>query len=851
MTNLNSKLITLMLAITLAACGGGGGGGSGSAPVTPPPVGGGGSGGGGDPADPDPDAFLAALPAWDAFAPKTRDEANEGVEIVDASEAPVIEDVTDPNNNLKVCTTEKVDFYNTPEEYVMFSPPTNVLYPGALVVGESLRDGATAGDILPINVAQRTPVTVTIAACNIVNNFREVQPTLAAINSAVSDIISEAEQLNADCINAQGNLRVETYRNERQRALRAGISGRYFGFSGSASGSFSQQASENSVAAVFRETLYTVDISAPQTPAGWFSDAFTPELLQQQIDLGTMGADNVPAYVARVTYGRILTSTMTSTYSEQEMRAAFEFKYNNPVAQVTGDAAARSQTIREQSRLTLSYLGGSAEATTAMLQSNDWTQYFGVPVTASDAVPISFELRSVSDNVPAVVQEFTSYDRTTCTDKLGGDETFTFSNELIFDPEFSAAGQQVAVGDLDGRNGDDIVWAASGASARGEIAVAFSNGDGTFEALSLGEHTAVNGELGNFTLQLMDVDADGCKDIVLNLLGNGRNTAYVVFVKGDANREFVYSAPQELASAGAWQEHTPFAGQMDAQLGADLVFNNVPNSVTRNSTYTALAVDTTVPGFDLETGVLFEPLQRFDIDLNFSNYDFTYVADFNGDGFDDIAWQVLSDVDNRRWFAMGSANGLTGVRFQDLRGNWARFTSVLGDATGDGLADIVEPRALGTWEAFTVFIGEGSGSAANADADVLDPHTPKARNRTPEDIAIRDLFGPAQDSGSPGGLAAWSSDIYLVDVDGNGTDDMLINDKGYGNNLTNSIGVGLAIAGGSEFTFTRVAQTLAPAEDWSQYRLLSGDINDDGRTDVLWISNAAVNSVFAAVARGE
>ncbi|MFK8030037.1 MAG: thiol-activated cytolysin family protein [Gammaproteobacteria bacterium] len=846
MTNRGQLFTTFMLTILLAGCGGGGGGGTTTpAPALPAPPP---DDTGGGPAGPDPDAFFAALPTWDTFAPKVLDVNNEGVEVVDSLEAPVVEEITDPNNNLKVCTTEKVDFYKTPEEYVMFSPPTNVLYPGALVVGKSLRDGGTAGDLLPINVAQRTPVQVTIAACNITNNFREVQPTLAAINSAVADIISEAEGLNADCINAQGNLRVETYRNERQRALRAGFSGRYFGFSGSASGSFSQQAVENSVAAVFRETLYTVDISAPQTPAAWFSDDFTPELLQQQVDLGTMGPDNIPAYVARVTYGRILTSTMTSTFSEEEMRAAFEFKYSNPVASVTGDAAARSQNIREQSRLTLSYLGGSAEATTAMLQSNDWTQYFGVPVTASDAVPVSFELRSVSDNVPAVVQELTSYNRTTCLDKLGGDETFTLSNKLSFDPEFSTAGQQVVVGDVDGKNGDDIVWAATGAASRGEIAVAFSNGDGTFEALTLGEHTAVNNELGNFTVQLMDVDADGRDDIVFNLLGNGRNTAYVVFVKGDADREFVYSAPQSLSAAGQWQEHAPFTGQMDAQHGADLVFNNVPSSVTRNSTHTALAVDMTVPGFDLETDVLFEPLQRFDIDLNFSNYDYTYVADFNGDGYDDMSWQILSSADNRRWFAMGSEQGLVGARFQDLRGDWRRYSSLSGDVTGDGIADIIEPRNLGIWESFAIYIGEGTGvTATNSSAAVLDPHTFKWRNREPEDVAIRNLFGPEVTNGAP----EWTPDVHLADVDGNGTQDLLINDKGYESNLTNKIGVGLAIAGGSEFTFTRVAQTLAQAEDWSQYTLLTGDINNDGRDDVLWISNAATNSVFTALAREE
>ena len=93
--------------------------------------------------------------------------------------------------------------------------------------------------------------------------------------------------------------------------------------------------------------------------------------------------------------------------------------------------------------------------------------------------------------------------------------------------------------------------------------------------------------------------------------------------------------------------------------------------------------------------------------------------------------------------------------------------------------------------------------------------------------------------------------IEEADVDGNGTKDLLINDKGYGNNLSNAIGVGLASPSSSEFTFVRVAQTLAPAEDWSQYVVRVGDFNNDDRDDVLWISSAATNSVYLALAKGD
>lgn len=826
-------IVLVALSAALGACGGGGGGG-GTEPVEPPPP-------------PPPEGqnvseLYSDMQTWDDFSPKLNPVENEGVEIPDETVEPDVRDVPDPDNNLKVCTTETVDFYNTPEEYVMFAPPTNVLYPGGFVVGRSLRDGAGPGDLLPINIDQRTEVDVTIAACNFAGNARRVPPTLAAVNAAVGDIIFQAGQENVDCINAQGNLKVETYRNENQRALSAGISGRYFGFSASASGSFSKETVENSVAAVFRESLYTVDISAPQTPDGWFTDEFTEERLEEQKALGTMAEDNIPVYVARVTYGRLMTSTFTSTESEKNLRTAVEFKYNNPAASVSGELATESQRIRENSRITLSYIGGSADATAAMLQSNDWTQYFSDPVRAEDAVPISFELRSTKDNVPAVVQELTSYERTTCLDKVGDDATFTLSPEFEFTPTFSESGQTVAVGDIDGVNGDDIVWAATALGARGEYAIALSNGDGTFQSLIQGEHDEANGVTGNFALLLTDIDNDGADDIVLNVLPpSGDNTAFVSFIKDGS---LINSAPQLLRNGTGWDNYIPYTGQFDGARGSDLAFNNTPISTTTNRTYVAEAVDTTAPGFDLATDVLLVMRDFYDHPANnFSGYNYTHVADFNNDGLDDMVWQSISVDGNRFHGIYSTPDGFTNRDFQDFDSSWVLYTAMVGDVTGDGNADIVEPRARSVFDNFGIYIAEGSGVGVNNDGVMFDPHTFKYRNRAEQEASIVDLFGEGEDRSDS------QLDIFLADVNGDGAEDIILNDKGYLNGATNQVGVGLAVVGGSEFTFARVSQSLAPQRDWSQYQALVGDINGDGKDDVLWIANAATSSVFVATSR--
>jgi len=840
--------LILLLASLCVACGGGGGSDSGGSSGGGSGGSGGGGGGGGNTGStgPDIDQFFTDMQTWDQFAPKSRDEANEGFEVVDDSEPPVVENVVDANNILKECTTEKVDFFETPEEYVMFAPPTNVLYPGALVVGESLRDGATPGDILPINVAQRTEVDVTIAACNFAGNTRRVPPTLSAVNAAVGDIIFEAQQAGVDCINPSGSLRVDTFRNEEQRALQAGISGRYFGFSASASGSFQRNTTENSVAAVFRESLYTVDISAPQSPSGWFTDEFTPELLQDQIDQGTMSETNIPAYVARVTYGRIMTATMTSTFSESDMRAAMDFKYANPTASVSGDAATRSQTIREASRFTLSYLGGSADATSAMLRSQDWTQYFGVPVEADDAVPISFEIRSTKDNVPAVVQELTSYDRTTCLDKVAADETFRFEPEQEFSAGFSDNGQTVAIGDVDGVNGDDIVWAATPLNARGELAVALSNGDGTYQPLIKHEIPLLNGVAGKFSLHVMNVeseDGDTTEEIVLNILPpTGDNLVAVTFFD---NGTFVQAAPQVLRTSNGWDTYAAFPAQMDGLNGTDLMFNNTPiGGGSTNQTYIAKAVDTTQPGFNPELDPLFEMTGPFPVsDTGFPNYEYIHVADFNNDGRDDIVWHNIDDNVNEYYSAFGTENGLEQKGKHRLStSNWRVYTALAGDMNADGNADLVMPRIRATRDVFGIYYGTGSGVGLGRTGTTIDG----LRFLNHDEPSIESMFGAGTGDGS---LAEDPyPEVRLGDVDGDGTLDFLINDRGFRDNLSNNIGVGLGLDGGPEFTFNRVSQSLPPAIDWSGYEWLIGDVNGDGLDDVLWIESEATSSVYVGVA---
>ena len=815
-----------------------------------------------DPTTPEPgtsiEALVETMPVWEEYAPKTQDEELEGTEIVDDTRPADIEEIVDSDGLVRVCTTEKVSFYNTPEDYVMFTPPTDVLYPGALIQGRSLREGEP---LLPLNIAQRTPVVVSIDACKIEKNFEEAeQPTLAAINSAVGAILSRAQREGQDCVVPAGIQKIETYRNEEQRALRAGISGRYLNFEGSASGEYAKKKSESSVAALFQESLYTVNIQAPQTPSGWFSRDFTPELLQEQIDRGTIGRDNIPVYVAQVTYGRMFMATMTSESSEEELRLAMEFKFSNPAASAEIDAQDEWKEVRQQSKVTIAYLGGPAEATAGMLRSNDWSAYFGTPATAASARPISFVLKSIVDDAPAVVQELTEYDRVTCFSKVADDATFDFLPKQEFSPGFvsdTAVSQVVRVADVNGDGADDLIWAAaSPVAARGQFRVALAKGDGTFEPLVNGNHTGAAGLNGRFHLLAADVDDDGNEDIIINVLGSaaGENNLFVAFYK---DGDFIYSRTQNMGGGAGWNTFQPWAAQMDGQRGHDIVWNNVcnnpdPNVCNKNApgatnrTYIAHAGPT--DGIDLETADLFNRTSPIDHpQRNFEAYNATHVADFDGDGLDDIMWQRI-DVDlNEYYIGFGTPTGLatgTGVPyFKNFGGSWSRYASLVGDANGDGYADLIEPRQTAVFADFGVYFGQGSDRRG----DIIDPHTYTAASLQ-NDVAIRELV----QTGSDQDANAIGPDMHLADVDGNGSQDLIVNDLGKADGLVNRVGVGLSVPGASGFRFARVAQTLDDRTDWSQYRMLVADVAqpDVRRDDLLWISNGSTNVVYVGIARG-
>jgi hypothetical protein len=368
--------------------------------------------------------YLNSLPSWGTFAPQS--PSTEAAP-VDEDDPESFEDVVD--DVTYECTTTPYTVTDNPEKIVMYSPDVEILWPGALIQGKSHRDGAGPGGLLGLVIAERAPIRVSIPSLPGEDNFREVtSPNQANVSQAIGSMIGNA---TIDDLPTPSSItyKQEVCHSEEEFALGMSVSGRYLGFSATASADFSRNASETIVAAHFYEKMYEVVVEPPQTPGAFFGSDFTQEKLDEQIALERIGPDNLPVYVSNVTYGRMMMFTLTSTASEQDIRATISAAYSGIGSGGSVELTAEQRSILQQSRIQVTSIGGPAAATLAIIRSGNWADYFTDSAPLSTARPLSYTFRNLGDGSIASVTETTEYDVKECAAVTSLEEVKYFDNE--------------------------------------------------------------------------------------------------------------------------------------------------------------------------------------------------------------------------------------------------------------------------------------------------------------------------------------------------------------------------------------------------------------------------------------
>jgi hypothetical protein len=760
----------------------------------------------------DPENLEGCVPSWQQYSPLKAEQAPaaEGAAVTtEVSETLERYDTSGNTVSLGnvtfVCTDQTYNFIDNPDRAISFNLDETVLWPGALIQGKSHRDGAGAGGLLELPIRERSPLSVSLTFNN-QDNTRVVEtPDYGSVNSARGSMIGNAE---AQGLATANNIEfsAESYSSEKQAALAFGVSGRYLGFEASASGSVQRSVTTNVVAAKFIQQMYIVGVTQPATPADFFSDAFTSDRYQSQASLGRIGTDNPPLYVSRIGYGRMMVFAMSAKAEASEISGSLRAAWQGIGASAGAQLDAKQQAILRESEIRITQVGGDQSNALAAIRSGNLADYFTDTAPLTSAAPLWFELKSLTGEV-ARVSEPGEYTVTTCTPKLPG--TFDYQAEQAISIPFTAGTQrQTAQADVNGDGRMDLVFnERRSAPALNRVHVALASGAGTFTLAAPADHPDAPGEgWENYQLVVADIDGDGRDDLVWNHRGTA-NIVYAGMTNGDGS--FTWRDRQAHA-AGGWGPYTVSTGDLNGDGKTDLLWNN-RNSTTLMRTYFGLA--------KADSSFMMS-INYVDINGNFSGYAPPRIGNFDGNPYGDIVLNALAPTYNNTYVAKFTPTSDTtgtialATPLVYTIDGWGNYVWQVGDIDGKQATDVIWVNRAGGY----IHRGLNSGNGT---------FTPKA-------------YQTAKINGA--------SDPFVADFNNDGTADLLLNRR---TDSVNEILVGFGTSTG-EFTFPAGVQSHpnTPTVGWVPFdRVFVGDVNNDGKADIVWTNPSSDARVFVALAK--
>ncbi|MBN2767450.1 MAG: thiol-activated cytolysin family protein [Paludibacteraceae bacterium] len=266
------------------------------------------------------------------------------------------------------------------DEQMVLNPQTDVIYPGALVKGESILDGTYT-----LIAAKRKPITISTSLLGGANASIEVQdPKLSTIREAVNALMKQ----EYDVPYANMSFTIEQANSEQQLdlSLRASYKGGSVNVKGGFD--FSNKKVKTRLIAKFIQSYYTLDMDLPNQPS---------DLFEADVDRKLFGSF-MPMYVSTVTFGRMALFTIESELSELEVRTFLNASYAN----VKGSASADFNSLQAKSTMKVYILGGSgADASGTINGFEDFKKYItegGNFSKTSPGAPVSYKLRYINDN---------------------------------------------------------------------------------------------------------------------------------------------------------------------------------------------------------------------------------------------------------------------------------------------------------------------------------------------------------------------------------------------------------------------------------------------------------------------
>lgn len=767
----------------------------------------------------DPAAFLSdSMPPWEVYSPPLASSppaATGADSVLPEVVLPEVEHVNEAGgidtltNQTYVCTETPYSVTDTPERLVMYSPDASLLWAGGLIQGRSRKD---LGSLEGLKIDERAPITIVIdGVLGVPGGVTRVvaNPSFSAVADSVNNLVGSA---STDDLETASDIvfKMHTFHSEQEAGLSLGASGRYLGFSAAASYDSDISESETTVVAEFYEKMFTIVIDPPSTPAGFFTDELTGELLRTKY-AGKISSENPPLYISEVVYGRSLMYSMTSTASSSEIQATMNATFRSISGSASVNLSARQETLLEESEISVVALGGPASNALNLIQSNNLAAYFEDSAPLTSARPLSYTFRTL-DGQAADVSETTSYTLRTCEPKGTGRVTF-------LDPQVATApigGAFTSVtGDFDGDAYGDLLWnRLSGGS--NELFIGHGQQDGTFDIGSAIVHPeAADGVWGLYDVMVADLNDDGLDDLVWNATTSTFNTTYTALADGAGGFTFPAASPYP-GGGGDWSDYDAVVGDFDGDGLDDIAWSR---------TYSGGAIMNFGEGNGDGTFTL-TPSYSISSNSGFVNYRPAVAANFDNDAADEIVLQALT----------GSANSTHVVEMHPTSGQlalagvvsrtqccWDGYTFRIADVDGVQGADLI-------------YWAEGEGVHSNQANGITDFGDPRFVSPPP---AYQLLLDPAQ------ALAGFQ--LHVGDMNEDGRDDLIFN------NLDNNTNELVIAYGAPSFDVSVPAGILGhqapPTGGWDLYETRILDVNGDGKDDIVWAIPQGDLTIHVGLAR--
>ncbi len=357
------------------------------------------------------------------------------------------EDETTSSPNQGTITGCQIKDYNLESNFddVAILRPTNgIIYPGALVVGnQGLLDGSPD----PFAIS-RNPVTLRLDLPGIQENGNIVIDNPSANSTVQSNIDQALEWWNDNAYEegyvnaANSSYQAATSYSSTQLSLDVGLNASWA--TGSVAAQFDYESNtERRVASIaFKQVFYTVTMDTPLSPAAVFgSDVSLPQV--QAI----MNSSNPPAYIASVSYGRIIMVRMETTNMDTSINLDAVLEYSSGLNNGTGEVNFAYDQVLQTSSINVVTIGGNAEvATGAIASSNieDGPGGLNYIITGENAVysrdnpgvPIGYSVRYLKDNSLAKMGYTTDYRVEECGSLPFNHDEITVENDSYHDTRF-------------------------------------------------------------------------------------------------------------------------------------------------------------------------------------------------------------------------------------------------------------------------------------------------------------------------------------------------------------------------------------------------------------------------------